>query len=136
MRAAKNFTLGLADAEGEAGRVSIRANQEIPDEYLDQVPDELILEKVARNNPQELTRDQLMELAGLNDSDSGETEEVDEEDEFDEEEFREGLSEFDTKRALIDWAEEVFGLELDQDDTRAQLEDQIVAFASGADEDE
>lgn len=134
MRAAKNFTLGIKGESGETGRVQIRSGEDIPDDLLDQVPDELILEKVARSDPQSLTREQLMELAGLTQSDDSSNGSEDEEEEFNEEEFREGLSEFTTKRELVDWAQEAFGLELDQSDKREDLEDQIVSFVSGEEE--
>ncbi len=118
MKAARNFVFGNEDE-----RHDFAAGDEIPDEIVDEIPNHLVLEKLAQADPDELTRDQLLVLAGLKTGD-------DQPDEFDEEEFLESLASFNDKQALVDWANEILGMELDTSDgTRDQLEQLVVDFA-------
>jgi hypothetical protein len=129
MRAARNFSWGPEGSDDPTDRKTFRVGDEVPDKVVKDVDDSLILEKVAKKNPNSLSREQLMAMAGLG-GESGE----EEEEEFNEEEFRAALSEFDTKAELIEWANEAYGVELDSSDTRAQLEDQIVSFQTSEEE--
>lgn len=133
MRAARNFTMGVTDSEGNEVRRSFKSGEDIPKSLEKEVDDALILEKVAKNNPNELTREQLMDLAGLNDEQVEEDEEVEVDEDFDEDEFREGLQEMTTKRELKEWAQEFYGVELEG--TRQEMEDALVAHITGDDED-
>lgn len=130
MRAAKTFTYGF-----ENERVIVRMGEEIPEEILDDedFDESLVLENVAKSNPSSLSREQLLVMAGLSaeDSDDGASE-----DEMTEEELREALGELNTKRDVVDWAQEVLGLELDSSDTREKLEDSIVAAYFETEEEE
>ena len=117
MKAARNFVFG--DDDGE--RHDFAAGDEIPDDIVDELPNHLVLEKLAEADPNELTRAQLMVLAGIGVEDTV--------DEFNEEEFLESLREFNDKQSLVDWANEVMGMELDTSDgTRDELETMIVDF--------
>jgi len=123
MKAARNFVYG--DDDGE--RHDFVVGGEIPDEIVEDLPNHLVLEKLAQADPNELTRDQLMVLAGL----KGE-----EEAEFNAVQFLESLREFNTKASLVDWANETMGMELAVDDgNREELEEMVLAFA-GPDEEE
>ncbi len=116
MKAARNFVFGNEDE-----RHDFAAGDEIPDEIVDEIPNHLVLEKLAQVDPDELTRAQLLVLAGIGVEDTVE--------EFNEEEFLESLREFNDKQSLVDWANEVMGMELDTSDgTRDELETMIVDF--------
>jgi hypothetical protein len=139
MRAAKNFTMGVKDAKGNESRRSFVAGEEIPKKLVSEVSDTLILEKVAKKSPDLLSREQLMELAGINEDtkdvgDGDENEDVDEE--FDEAEFREGLSQMTTKRELAEWAVEFYNVELSTSDSREQMENALVEWITSEDEEE
>lgn len=130
-RAARNFTYG----DG-AERHYFRAGQDVPDEIADDIPEHLILESVASKNPESLTREQLMVLAGLVDEDGNPATEADGEP-LSEDDVREALAEFSTKRDLIEWAEEVLGLDnLGQTMTREALEERILEAVRSQSEDE
>jgi len=118
MKAARAFSYG----DGETSHV-FAVGDEVPDDIAEDIPDDLLLEKLAQDDPNKLTREQLLVLAGI--------EEDPDEYEFDEDEFREGLAQFTTKRELVDWANEVYGASLNQDSAnRDELEDMIVELAS------
>ncbi len=125
MKAARNFVYG-----DEEDRHNYVVGDEIPDDIVEDLPSHLILEKVARSNPNSLTREQLLVMAGLD-------EDEDTEEEFNEEEFMEGLRDFNNKDDLIEWANDIFDLELSRSDgTREQLEEIVLAAAQGTDEEE
>lgn len=133
MKAAQNFVYGPEDADELSQRIRYVAGDEVPDEVVEALgenADTLILEKALKANPDILSREQLMELAGLKIDELPE-----EEEEFNEEEFREAMSQFRNKQELVDWATNL-GLELNVDAKRDDLEDEIVRFASGQEEDE
>jgi len=123
MRAAANFSYG----DGTDSH-KIRAGEEIPEEFLDDIPDRLILEKLAEANPEELSREQLMRLAGVGpfaeDSD-GENEPY----EMDEDDLREALDNMRQKSDLVEWMATIRpdfdGLDID-DQTRIEMTDMIV----------
>ena len=118
MKAARNFVYGTEDE-----RFEFVVGEEIPDDMIADLPDHLILEKVARSNPNSLSREQLLVMAGIED-DPGASEE------FNEEEFMEGLRNFNSKPDLVAWANEILGLELSASDgTRDELEETITAAA-------
>jgi len=124
VRAAENFIYG---GKEEGDRTRYMAGDEIPAKIAKDVPDNLILEKVAKNNPDALSRDQLLIMAGVDREAAGV-----EGAEFNEEDFREGLSGFKTKADLVEWANDALGIGLGEDDgTRQELEDQIVGHAKG-----
>lgn len=133
MKAAKGFTYGEGD--GKPNTV-YKPGDEVPDKVvkdLGDTADTLILEKAAKKNPDSLTREQLMELAGI-DPDA-----IPEEggEEFNEDEFREAMSEFKTKGDLVEWAEGVLEIEgLNAEDKRDEIEDQIVEAMTSDPDDE
>ena len=130
--AARNFSYG--DGE-ESHKFSV--GDEIPESIVEDIPDNLVLEKLAHEDPGALTRDQLMRLAGV--GPYSETGEGSEEAWFDEEAFREALGDFKNKAELVEWAAEFYGLDLDASQTRETLENQVVDHASAqyeSDEDE
>lgn len=136
MKAARNFAWG-PEVEVEevtpSDRIEFKAGDDVPDHVvkdLGDMADELILEKMLKNNPQGLTKEQALSLAGVD------VEAVASEEEFDEQEFREGMAEFRTKAELVQWAQGTMGLELNESATREDLEDAIVAHASGEDVEE
>lgn len=121
MKAAVSFVHGTEDE-----RYEIAAGQEIPEEIEDDISEDLILEHVIKSDPGSLSKEQLLELLGADPAEA--------EGEFDEEEFRDALGEFKNKDELVDWAEEMFGVEFNRSDTRPDLEDQIVALQLEDDE--
>lgn len=136
VKAAKNFTIGLDpddfDNAAEARR-SFKMGEEVPTDIAKQLPDDMILEKVAKKNPEALSREQLLVMAGLR-SEDGDDGDSAEEGEFNEDQFREGLKEFKNKQDLVDWAKEAVGVELEKDDgSREELEDWITLAAQGID---
>lgn len=128
--AARNFEFGV---DGES--LVFKIGDEVPDEVAEneEVPRHLILEYLADENPDALTRDQLMALAGVGRyAEDGEGDE-DAEIEFDKEAFQAALDEFPNVGALIEWAEEIYP-ELKPNGKRAEIEAQILAYASGEEE--
>lgn len=122
MKAARNFVYG--DKED---RHDFVVGEEIPDDIVDDLPNHLVLEKLAQADPKKLTREQLLVMAGVD------TDEEDEE--FNEEEFLEALREFNDKGSLVEWANETMGLELvTTDGTRDELEQMVVDFARPGEE--
>lgn len=99
MKAATNISHGTGTKRSE-----IYAGQEIPEEFLADIPDELILEKLAEANPNNLSREQLMIMAGLIQEDGTLAEGVsDTESEMSEEELREALGNFGSKVDILEW---------------------------------
>lgn len=131
MKAAINFSFGDGDRSHE-----FKSGDTIPTAIADQLDDKFILEKVAKKDPSELTRDQLIMLAGLNES-------VDDLEPIDwagrEDELIETLRVLKTKGDVIDWFEQVHpanGL-LEKQMLRDTMIDIIVEELTGeADEDE
>ena len=103
MRAARNISFGYVDDEGEGHSVALLAGDEIPEDIIDEIPSGFVLEQLAQENPDKLSREQLVTLAGL-DSDKVENLEPIE---YDEDELREVLTELRTKADLLDWFEMV-----------------------------
>lgn len=123
MKAARNFSYGT-----KKDRYKFVVGEEIPDDVVKKIPDHLVLEKLAQADPNKLTREQLLVIAGIA---------VDTAQEFDEEQFLEGLRQFNNKGDLVTWANETLGLELlESDGTREELEEMIVAVAQGSEEEE
>ncbi len=131
MKAVKGFTHG----DGKKTHRFL-TGQEVPNEIVEQLGDAangLILELAAKANPDILSREQLLELAGLT------TDEIPEEveAEFDEDQFRGGMENFTTKGDLIEWAETTLGIEgLEKAWIRTVIEDAIVEAYTAEDEDE
>lgn len=131
MRAAKSFKFGDGEKSHE-----FKTGDEVPDKIVkaldkDGLADRLILEKAAKANPDQLTREQLMELAGIN------SDEVGSQSEMTEESMREGFQQFNTKGDLVEWAEGVLAVEgLSASWKREEIEDAIVEafFGEGGDE--
>jgi len=127
MKAAKSFDYG----DGEKTH-HFDTGDEVPSKIAKDLDDSFILEKVAKSDPNSLSREQLLVMAGINSPASD-----DEDKEYTEEEFREALSSnFRTKGELIDWANEAYGVEMDAGKTRAELEDEIVSFQADGDDEE
>lgn len=130
MKAAKSFSFG----DGKKTH-RFAPGDEVPDAIVDDLGDQadtLILELAAKNNPDVLSREQLLVLAGLSEEEAqaGQVPA-----EFDEDAFREGFENFSTKGDLIEWAE-TLGVEgLEHGWTRTEIEDAIVG-AYTEDEDE
>ncbi len=120
MRAATNITYSVKDGPKQF----FVSGEELPDEVAADLPDELILEKVADEDPDSLSREQLMTLAGLGDQAS------DEPIEYDEGELREALSNLRSKTDVFDWfsavrpGQDVIAHQDDQ--TREEMVDAIV----------
>ena len=120
MRAAANITYSTKDGPKQF----FVSGEELPDEVAADLPDELILEKVADEDPDSLSREQLMTLAGLGDQAS------DEPIEYDEGELREALSNLRSKTDVFDWfsavrpGQDVIAHQDDQ--TREEMVDAIV----------
>lgn len=133
MKAARNFSFGDEDKNHV-----FKVGDDVPDKVVKALGDganNLILELAAKNNPDILTRDQLLELAGI-DRDTAEALDPDSS-EFNEEEFREGMTNFSSKGDLLEWAESVLGIEgLNPKDNRAKIEDDIVSAMSEEPEEE
>jgi hypothetical protein len=124
VRAAENFIYSGSD--DPADRQRFLQGEDVPASVAKDIPDHLILENVAKNNPDALTRDQLLIMAGVDREAAG----VPEDAEFNEDDFREGLSNFKTKADLVEWANDALGMGLNEDDgKREELEDQIVGHA-------
>lgn len=136
MRAAKNFSHGRGEHrdDGQPIKYNFQAGDEIPDEIAEELDDSFILERVAEDNPDELTRDQLMVLAGIGveaveGSDDGEVVM-----EYDEGELRDALGNFGSKGDIVEWFETVHpGSDLldPSDQTRTQMVDLIVEELTG-----
>ncbi len=132
MKAARGFTHG----DGKKTHRFL-TGEEVPDEIVEQLgdaADSLILEKAAKANPDILSREQLLELAGLPTTEISEAVEA----EFDEDQFREAMANLSTKGDLIEWAETTLGIEgLEKAWKRFEIEDAIVgAYTTAEDEDE
>ena len=91
------------------------------------------MELAAKANPDILSREQLLELAGLPTDEISEAVEA----EFDEDQFREAMVNLSTKGDLIEWAETTLGVEgLEKSWKRFEIEDAIVGAYTAEDEDE
>lgn len=116
--AAKNFSFG----DGEL-RHFFTAGDEIPEEVASEIPSSLILEELAKDAPEELSRDQLMMMAGVGPY----AEDGDPSDhyEMDEEELRDALGNLRTKADLVEWMAQVRP-DFDELDTEAQTRAEMV----------
>jgi len=134
MKAARGFTFG----DGK-DNVVYKQGDEVPDKIIKEMgdnADHLILEKVLKKNPSELSREQLVALAQGNAGEDG-TPIVEEGVEFNEADFREGMSNFTKKADLVEWAETLLGIEgLDHKATRPAIEDAIVGAMQAEPEDD
>ena len=130
MKAARNFTHG---DESDVHRYKV--GDEVSDKVVKELGDQansLVLELAAKNNPDVLSRAQLLDLAGMGSEGGDDSETVPKE--FDEENFREGMVEFTTKGDLVEWAESVLGIQgLESSWTRTEIEDSIVAAYTESD---
>lgn len=125
MRAAKAISLGLGrDKNDKAIEFFYAPGEEIDDDHLEHIPDHLVLEKVAEDDPESLSREQLMVLAGLADDPDAVAPH-----EMSEEEVREALGALRTKADLLEWFGQVRP-ELDvldpENQSRVEMEDIIV----------
>lgn len=103
MQAAQRFSYG----DGEESHV-FEPGDEVPDEIADDIPERLLLEKLAKGNPERMTKDQLMRLAGVGPyAEDADPEDFDEDYELDEDELREAMDQFSTKRDLVEWFDEI-----------------------------
>ena len=80
----------------------IEPGEEIPEEFLSEIPDHLILEKLSSTDPDELSRNQLMMLAGVGPY-SEDGEELPPHQEMNEEDVRDALGNLRSKADLVDW---------------------------------
>lgn len=115
MRAAKNFQWG---GKADEPRRGFKVGDEIPKKVAEDLDDSFFLEKLKKKD---LTREQLLILAGKDVTEEDVTEEVDEK------EFREGMQAIRTKGELASWAKEMLGIEVDENLTREDMEDSIVS---------
>lgn len=131
MKAARGFTYG----DGAKAHRFLTGD-EVPDKIVKKLGDSadtLILEKAAKANPDILSREQLLELAGLTTDEIPEAVPA----EFDEDNFREAMGNFNNKGDLIEWAETTLGIEgLEKAWTRPEIEGAIVGAYTAKDEDE
>ena len=135
--AAANFTHG-----DEENQVTVYARgDEVPAEIAEdaEFPKHLILEYLANEDPDSLSRSQLMALAKVGpfaaSGNEGESDQIEEVAEFDQEAFQKALDDFPTKSELVAWAEEIYP-NLEVAGSRADMEATIIAHASGEDEEE
>lgn len=115
MRAAKNFQWG---GKVDESRKSFKVGDEIPKRVAEDLDDSFFLEKLKKKD---LTRDQLLILAGKDVTEEDVVEEVDEK------EFREGMQAIRTKGELASWAKEMLGVDVDENLTREEMEEAIVS---------
>ncbi len=130
MRAATHISHGAGvDRAGDPVLYEIAPGEAIPSEILDDIPPEMILENLAETSPEDLTRDQLMVLAGLAgpDAEAGDDEGVVTM-EYNEEDLRTALGEMNRKSDIIDWWNMIRpeGPEINDRDTRGVIEDWVV----------
>ena len=125
MRAATNITY----ATGSENHQTFAIGDELPAKVAKDIPDKLILEKLAESAPDSLSREQLMMLAGLGDHPA------DQPIEYDEGELREALSNLRSKTDVLDWFNAVRpGQELishKDDQNREDMVDAIVVELTG-----
>ncbi len=113
------------------------AGDEVPEEIASEIPPNLILENLAKADPDLLDRDQLMRLAGVGPYAADGPLEDETEAAFDEEAFLEAIGDFPNKGALIEWAAEFYPeLALDDAMKRSELEEALLAYVTGEDEEE
>jgi hypothetical protein len=132
MKAAAHFTYGDGKESYE-----FSPGDDVPDKIANDVPSHLILERLAKSDPASMTKDQLMQLAGVGpwSEDSGDTTEA--EPAMTEESLREAFANFRTKADLVDWFAEVrpdSEYEVSTDMTRDDIEDTIIVEFLGEDE--
>lgn len=124
MKAATNINYG----DGENNHEFVMG-QELPDDVAEDLPDNLILEKLAEGNPEGLTRPQLMVLAGLDGV------EVTEPLVHNEDDLREALGNLRTKTDVLDWFNTVHPgqtlISHTDDQTREDMVDAIVEELTG-----
>ncbi len=97
MRAATNITY----ATGSENHQIFSIGDELPAKVAKELPDHLILEKVAESAPDTLSREQLMMLAGLGDHP------VDQPLEYNEDDLREALGNLRSKTDVLDFFNQV-----------------------------
>ena len=124
MRAARNLSHGYVDEKGEGQTIAIAAGEEIPEAFIGDIPDDLVLETLAINAPNKLSRAQLMTLAGLD----GESVEDLAPIEYNEDELREVLAELRYKGDLVEWFETIRPTSEQPDPawTRTEIVDYII----------
>lgn len=128
MKAAINFKFGSNDPN--ARPKSFKIGSQVPEDIANQVPDHCILEKVAEEDPEQLSRDQLLILAGIGSEGVDDLEPIT----YDEEELREGLRVLRTKSEVMEWFEEVRpdNNMLDKaTQSRAEMEDIVILELMG-----
>lgn len=118
MRAAKNFAWG-GKADADKPRQDFKVGDKIPSAIANELDDSFFLEKIKKRD---LTREQLLLLAGKD-----VVEEDDGDEEIDEKEFREGMANIRTKGELASWAKEMLGVDVDENQTREEMEEAIVS---------
>lgn len=132
MRAAKNFSYGRGEHREDGAPIQYKfmAGDEIPDEIAADLDDSFILERVADDSPETLTREQLMMLAGIGEF-AGDEEGVIE---YNEEDLREAIGELRTKADIVEWFDTVHpesDLLDPEDQTRDQMIDLIIEELTG-----
>lgn len=131
MKAAKNFSFGRGEHRKDGAPISykFKTGEDIPDDIAEELDDEFILERVAEDSPNDLTREQLMMLAGVGDY-AGEESAI----EYDEEDLIEALSNLRSKADVVEWFETVHpssGLLNPDDQTRVEMVELIVEELTG-----
>jgi len=103
VRAATRISHGAGfDSNGDPVTFEIEMGEVIPEEIADDIPGELILERVAEADPRSLSREQLLIMAGFGEEGEGEDAEP-EVHEYNEDQLREALSTMNNKDAVRDW---------------------------------
>ena len=129
MKAAQRITYGQ---EGNPQNLIIEPGEEIPNAILSEIPNKLILEKLAVDDPGDLSREQLMILAGVGPYGNGSF--LPPPSEMDGDAIREALGNFRVKQDLVDWMQIIRpnfdGLDKHGQD-RLEMEDIIVAELTG-----
>ena len=137
MKAATRIHHGYTDEDGEDVDVIIGPGEEILKDFLSEIPEHLVLENLSKNNPSDLSRDQLMMLAKIGPYSSGGP--IIEHQEMNEDDLRESLDNLHSKQDLIDWMNTVRP-DFDQlnkaEQTRALMTDLIVVELTGDPDDD
>lgn len=131
-RAAKAFSFGKGEHRDDGQPINYRfePGDEIPEDIASEIPGNLILENLAEDDPDVLTRDQLMMLAGLGDH-PADAEPI----EYNEEDLRDALDNLRAKGDVLEWFNVVRPgqtlLTNTDDQNRAEMVDVIVEELTG-----
>lgn len=115
------------DHKGKTIVVQLDMESSIVDEEgVGDIPRKCVLELVADENPQELSKDQLMRLARVGPYAEGADLSTEVQSVFNEEDFRETLASLPRKTDVVAFASEFFDLDINPNMTREDMEEAVV----------